>query len=302
MSAPPPEHGTPYAPRSRTVSNPLLRAFAGFAYFPRMNFSGVPRTLCAAFFLAAVSLGCWQPAASPQDEQKDPYFLVGRNRVAGRDYGGAMEAFRHALENNPNSSAAHFELALLNEQHERNFPAAIYHWERYLALNPQPQKIDIVKQHITLCTQELIKKSGNFLTPPSQQREIEELRAELQKSRLETEKLRRELEVALARAGRDYVNVSNRTVPNPVPVGIRPPGTGAGANAPGTTLKTPPPKTPDNPGANPNAKTHTVKAGESPATIAKQNNISVASLLKANPNLDPKRMRIGQVINLPPKN
>ena len=280
------------------MSNPLLRAFAGFAYFPRMNFSGVPRTLCAALLLAAVSTGCWQPAASPQDEQKDPYFLVGRNRVAGRDYGGALEAFRHALENNPSSSAAHFELALLNEQHERNFPAAIYHWERYLALNPQPQKIDIVKQHIALCTQELIKKSGNFLTPPSQQREIEEARAELQKAKFENETLRRQLEAAIARAGRDFVTVSNRPGPPPVAVGIRVIGPGSSTNAPGTTLKTPPPKNPDTT----TTSTHKIKAGETPASIAKQYNLSVASLLKANPNVDPKRMRIGQVINLPPKN
>lgn len=267
-----------------------------------MNFSGVPRTLCAALLLAAVSTGCWQPAASPQDEQKDPYFLVGRNRVAGRDYGGAMEAFRHALENNPNSSAAHLELALLNERHVRNYPAAIYHFERYLTLNPHPQKPEILQQHIELCTQEMIKKSGNFLTPPSQQREIEEARVELQKARVENTELRRQLDAALLRAGRDFVTVSNRPGPPPVPVGIRVIGPGAGTNAPGATLKTPTAKTPDNNGANPNARTHTIKSGETPASIAKQYNLSVAALLKANPNLDPKRMRIGQVINLPPKN
>ena len=69
-------------------------------------------------------------------------------------------------------------------------------------------------------------------------------------------------------------------------------------NAPGTTPKPTTPKSPDTT----SASTHKIKSGETPASIAKQYNLSVASLLKANPNVDPKRMRIGQVINLPPKN
>ena len=255
-----------------------------------MNFSGVPRTLSALLVFAALTTGCWPPGASPQDEVKDPYYLVGMNRVTGKDPQGAMEAFRHALENNPNSSAAHFQLAVLKEQHEKNFPAAIYHYERCITDNLSPQRADMIRQRISLCTQELIKKSGNFLTPPTQQAEIDELKKRLAQAHAENDSLRRQLETALARAGRDFVVVSNRALfPSP------PRATNAvenpGPPRPGTG------RPPDHSAL----RTHKVKVGENPSTIAKQYAISLNSLMKANPTLDPKRIRVGQTINLPPE-
>jgi LysM repeat protein len=47
------------------------------------------------------------------------------------------------------------------------------------------------------------------------------------------------------------------------------------------------------------AKTHTVKAGESPYSIAKKYGVKLDALLTANPNVDPKRLRIGQPLVIP---
>jgi LysM repeat protein len=49
----------------------------------------------------------------------------------------------------------------------------------------------------------------------------------------------------------------------------------------------------------PRLRTHTVKAGESPYTIAKQHGVKLDALLKENPNLDPRRLKVGQTLNLP---
>lgn len=46
-------------------------------------------------------------------------------------------------------------------------------------------------------------------------------------------------------------------------------------------------------------KTYTIRSGDFPAKIAKAHNITVAALMKANPGLDPNRLKIGQTINLP---
>jgi len=46
-------------------------------------------------------------------------------------------------------------------------------------------------------------------------------------------------------------------------------------------------------------KTHTVKGGETPYSIARQYRVKLEALLSANPALDPKRLKIGQVLNLP---
>ena len=46
-------------------------------------------------------------------------------------------------------------------------------------------------------------------------------------------------------------------------------------------------------------RTHTVAAGETLAAIARQQGVSLTALQAANPGVNPKKMRMGQVINLP---
>ena len=57
--------------------------------------------------------GCFPEAETPVEEQKNPYFVTGKSRVTARDYKGAVEAFEKAVEVNPRSALAHFELGLL---------------------------------------------------------------------------------------------------------------------------------------------------------------------------------------------
>jgi hypothetical protein len=47
------------------------------------------------------------------------------------------------------------------------------------------------------------------------------------------------------------------------------------------------------------ARTHKVRAGESAYAIARRYGVSLNALLAANPSVDPRRMRPGQVLNLP---
>ncbi len=49
----------------------------------------------------------------------------------------------------------------------------------------------------------------------------------------------------------------------------------------------------------PSGKTYTVRAGDFPAKIAKANSITVNALMKANPNLNPNKLKVGQVLQLP---
>jgi LysM repeat protein len=46
-------------------------------------------------------------------------------------------------------------------------------------------------------------------------------------------------------------------------------------------------------------RTHTVKGGETPYAISRQYRVKLEALFAANPGLDPKRIRIGQVLNIP---
>src|SRR5262249_55592624 len=47
------------------------------------------------------------------------------------------------------------------------------------------------------------------------------------------------------------------------------------------------------------ARTHTVKSGDTPAAIARKYGLRVDALMAANPNLDARRLQIGQVLAIP---
>jgi len=61
---------------------------------------------------------------------------IGVLRREGGDFDGAEQAYRAALEADPDYAAAHFNLAVLNELYRQRPRAAVTHYERYLALNP----------------------------------------------------------------------------------------------------------------------------------------------------------------------
>jgi LysM repeat protein len=46
-------------------------------------------------------------------------------------------------------------------------------------------------------------------------------------------------------------------------------------------------------------RSYTVRAGDTPISIAKQFGVKLEALQAANPKLDARRLRVGQVINLP---
>ncbi len=61
---------------------------------------------------------------------------------------------------------------------------------------------------------------------------------------------------------------------------------------------TPPPASASGAATTP-AKTYTIRAGDLIAKIARDNGTTVDAILKANPGLNPNRIKVGQVINLP---
>jgi len=81
--------------------------------------------------------------------------LAGKGRVNTMDFKGAIESFEKAVEVNPKSAAAHFELGWLYDQKEPDPAAAIYHYERYLKLLPNSAKEDMVKTRVLACKQQL---------------------------------------------------------------------------------------------------------------------------------------------------
>lgn len=242
--------------------------------------------------LAGVVLsGCLPDSQSQLAEEKEPHFLAGKSRVNALDYKGAIESFEKALEVNPQSASAHFESGCLCQQREVADPAAaIYHFERFLRLRPKAENAEIVGQRIMACKQELARTVSLGPVTEKVQRELEQLTEEKQRLAEQNKTLQEDLEKWRAYALR-LQGLTNQagSLPPTRPAAQAETSIAPGSGNPASPLS----------GAAPALRTHTVKPGETPTSIARQHGIKVEALLATNPRLDPRRLRVGQTLNIP---
>jgi LysM repeat protein len=235
--------------------------------------------------LAGLVLSGCLPSA-PGDEEKEPYYLAGKSRVSTMDFNGAIESFEKAVEVNPKSAPAHFELGWLYDQQESDPAAAIYHYERYLKLLPNSGKQEVVKTRILACKQQLAQTVSLGPVTERQQREFEKLAEE-------NKRLRDDIEQWRAYALQLKTLTNQPGAAPPATRIIQPSGYSQPAAADRASTGQPP--------ATPAAttRTHVVKAGENPRVIARKYGVRVDVLMAANPKLDPRRMQIGQAVTIP---
>jgi LysM repeat protein len=244
------------------------------------------RRLLPGLLVAFCLAGCIPTRDAGAEEEREPHFQRGRELARMKDYRGAAEAFERAVEANPRSASAHFELGLLGETQINDPAAAIYHYERFLRLRPTSDKADVARQRVNNCKLELAKHFLLTSNAPSVQKEMDKLRTEIERLGLENNQLKRQFE-SLATTG----SPAPKTIPAP-PQSVLVPIPAKVAEPPAPAAKAPAP-------AAPTRRTHAVKAGETPEIIARRNGVKLEALLAANPGLDPKRLKIGQTLNLP---
>ena len=233
--------------------------------------------------LGLVLAGCRPGPSGASDEQKDPYYLAGKNRLQELDYGGAIEMFEKALDVNPRSASAHFELGVLYEQRQGDYAAALYHYQKAVNLRADMLSADLARQRIQECKRELAKSVVQPISMENMQRELDTLRAENQQLKLQLQSAQ---------------NPAGGRTPTPVNPGSNvsnPPTTAAGSQA-----RLDPPNTPrSNPPAA-RSRTHNIASGDTPASIARKYGVKLSALESANPTMDARRLRPGQVIVIPP--
>jgi len=251
--------------------------------------------------------GCWI-GCSPfgeggRDEEKDPNYLAGKNRVAALDHLGAINAFERALATDPRSAAAHLELGLIHQQSlATNWARAIYHFEKYLELRPKANNADLIRQRIAQCKLELAKEVPFAAVNQQMQRELEKL----DRLSRENAELRQQLEQWKSQFAQRPGSVpAGDTALNPTSSPGARQLSAPAASSPGsqsaqtverpTSLETPR----DFARASASTKTHVVKSGEWPSSIARNYGIKVTDLLSANPGVDPRRLRPGQALVIP---
>lgn len=242
---------------------------------------------------------CSLTGESQVDEEKEPHFLEGKQRVNSLDYDGAIDSFEKALQVNPRSASAHFELGCLCDQRQSDPAAAIYHYSHYLKLRPNGENAERARTRIIACKQELARAVSLGPVTQNLQRDFEQLTEQNKRLSEDNKTLREELERwKAAAAGRPPEAASQPITPtNPARVtqvasaSIPEPAPGAEASAAPRSARSNSIPT--------GMKTHTVKAGETPAAIARKYGIKVDALMSANPRLDARRMQIGQTLAIP---
>jgi len=254
---------------------------------------------CALAVLLGAVLGGCAPGQSQTDEEKEPHFVLGQSRVNAMDYTGAIEAFEESLEANPQSGTAHFELGWLYEEKAPDPAAAIYHYERYLKLNPNAGNAALIKQHIDACKQQLAADVLGLPSTSAAQQQLEKLAGQNRELQQQADRLQETVNQWNAYYTSQLAARSNSPPQN----------NSIAQQTAGPALDDISAQSPVTPGltqtrtARPQParpRTHTVVAGETAVGIARKFGVKLSALESANPNMNPAQIRVGQVLTLPP--
>jgi LysM repeat protein len=275
------------------------------------------RACCPGFWaiLALLSLsfsGCdWlnRPAG---DLRREGNYQDGLRWADQGRWDNARESFYRALETNPQHLLAHLALGDLYRARLTNQVLALYHYHRYLELGRSQNNGEFRDQSaadgIRNAEVELARGYAERMFRDQQQYELDNLR------RTNSVLLQR-IDVLNHHIGLLSRQVASQTNPLVAPPAERPrlplpdspaqPVTAPLANRgnpqgidPRRNVQTTPtqPAQPTQPAT---ARTHRVASGETLSTIARQYRVGVPALQSANPTVDARRLRPGQMLVIP---
>lgn len=262
---------------------------------------------CAVLSLMFCLLGGCVPAGDVQvDEQKDPHYQRGKTLVGSQDFKGAMLEFEKALEANPRSASAHFELGWLCEEKTKDYAEAIYHYRKHLALQPNSDSAERAQERAKFCMEELAKAEYSQPNTQNLQRDIDRLTGENAQLKSQLENMRTQLVAsASALATAQHAAATAESQRAAVAEELAQTKAAAAAARNNTSSRTPTyvssyqTPAPIYSVTTPRAHVHIVRSRETLASIAQQHGISISALRAANPRLDPRKLKVGQSLNLP---
>lgn len=261
--------------------------------------------IALAVLLCMALTGCFPVSDSQSDDGKEPNFIHGKSLCTQMDFQGAGEAFEKALEVNPRSAPAHFELAWLCEEKLNDPAAAIYHYNEYLKCSATQEKADVVKQHISSCKLELARNvSAISGLAPAQQREFDRVLAENKNLQAQVVDLQSQLsQLRTLPPSRNPVAARPSSTETPVPqqpvVREATPPSRPAPKPPEDTIRTSNPVTERKPSSPASNRSYIIKSGDTLAGIARKFRVSLNQLTAANPQVKPLHLVVGQTLNVP---
>lgn len=226
----------------------------------------VPRCLLAWI----VMLGGCLPSSS---HNANMHYQEGRS-IKKVDPERAREFFEKALREDPKLADAHLELGYLYEGELEDPNAAIYHFRRYLELEPNsPLKESTIEPRIANCLQDLTREG-------TLQRVIQQMENDLQTREQEIERLKervQQLEAKLETARKEMLAL---TTPK--------------SHSPGASEAPPDQEAESSLWIN-----HTVEADQTIYALSKMYGVTEKEILKLNPKVNPRALHVGDVIRIP---
>ncbi len=195
----------------------------------------------------------------------------------------AARLLERALEGNPRLARAHLALGVIHYEKTHDYAAAIYHFQKYLKLEPDSAWKDDLDRRIQQCKVDLARTGLNDLTDLGAQRRIQTLNRRIQSLEARNEQLTREKNALTRQVNELTARLREQTAG---------PGT---ARAPARHAATRP-----RAGTPSGALRHyTVRKKDTLSKIARAHGVSLQAMVQANPNINPDKLKVGQVINLP---
>lgn len=151
-------------------------------------------------------VGCFDSVGrSDREELQQETVRDAMAKEESGDMAAAIALYREAVESNPRLARAHFNLAL--RLHERSADAAdcaaaVYHYQRYLALQPDTEKRELIEDRIRIVGQSLaafygVKADKSMAAFEQLERDNQALKrriADMEKAVEQTAALQKELE------------------------------------------------------------------------------------------------------------
>ena len=256
------------------------------------------RCLLTCLVAGMVALAGCVPESSSQDEERDAHVLAGKQRLVNRDIDGAIAEFEQALQVNPKNASAHFELAVVYKSLKNDDASAIYHYQKFIAVQPAHRRRPLAEQAIKGCRQDIAKAAQDSLNGSISRsyHEAGTINTVLMQrvQMLDAEVAR--LSAMLRNLGANQVVPTNYvqtppsdSIPRQTPRTNTPPQRGSAPNPP---RNEPPP-------AVPQQRTHTIKPGDTLRSLATQYRVPFDKLLAVNRSVDARKLKPGQTVVIP---
>lgn len=276
------------------------------------TFRRLPRAGSAAAGLATMILlsGCELWHRANPDERREANFVAAYNYNLQGAYDDAVAAYNRAIEANPNNAAAHWDLGFLYQDKFHDYVLSIYHFRRCQQIKKRRHEKEADDPTIeNAIRQGQIQLAIQFASAFGQQQSQTQL-DDLKRRNAELEATIKELKLRLAAAQVPEASISSGTDSVPAPVNSPPahiaPSNPAPAPARAGGSSAQQKETPGRSNAASRSApvpspvhTHAVRSGETMVTIARKYGVTTAQLQSANRNVDPRKLKPGQILTIP---